>query len=85
MLIDILRRMEDIFQQLELFIEVSPHQSVRDKAQEILLAVLSVLTGVTENITTQGRASKFILGGYIVIYLSLIRKMFEKVAREGCR
>lgn len=58
--------MQQIFQQLEVFIEVSPSQPVKDKNQEILLVVLSVLTGVTENIT-QGRASKFVLGGYIVI------------------
>jgi hypothetical protein len=76
--------LEQFFQRLEPFIEVSPHQSVKDKTQEILLAVLFVLTSVTENIT-QGRASKFILGGYIIIYSPLIRKIFEKVAREGYR
>lgn len=76
--------MEQIFQRLEPFIEVLPPQSVKDKTQEILLVVLSILTSGTENIT-QGRASKFILGGYIIIYSLLIRKMVEKVAREGCR
>jgi hypothetical protein len=76
--------MEHIFQRLEPFIGVPLPQSVKDKTQEILLVVLSVLTSVTENIT-QGRASKFILGGYIVICSPLIRKMFEKVAREGYR
>jgi hypothetical protein len=83
-LFDLLGRMEQIFQRLELFIEVPPPQSVKDKTQEILLVVLSVLTSVTENFT-QGRASKFILGGYIINYSPLIRKMFEKVAGEGCR
>jgi hypothetical protein len=76
--------MEQIFQRLEPFIGVPLPQSVKYKTQEILLMVLSVLTSVTENIT-QGRASKLILGGYIVIYSALIRKMFEKVAREECR
>lgn len=60
-LIDLLGRMEQIFQPLETFIEAPPSQSVNDKTQEILLVVLSVLTGVTVNIT-QGRASKVILG-----------------------
>ena len=77
-LIDILGRMERIFQQLEPSIEVP-----QDKTQEILLAILSILTSATEKIT-QGRASKFILGGYIVTYSPLIRKTFEKVDREGC-
>jgi hypothetical protein len=76
--------MEQIFQRLEPFIEVLPPQSVNEITQEILLVVLSILTSGTENIR-QGRASKFILGGYIIIYSPLIRKMVEKVAREGCR
>ena len=78
-LVDILGRMDRIFQQLKPSIEVP-----RDKTQELLLAILSILTSVTENMT-QGRASKFILDGYIVIYSPLIRKTFEKVDREGCR
>lgn len=82
-LIYILRRMEQIFQQLEVFSEVPPPQSVKDKNQDILLVVLSVLTSVTENIT-QGPASKFVLGGYTIIYSPLIRKIFEKAARQGC-
>lgn len=67
--------MEHIFQRLEPFIGVSLPQSVKDKTQEILLVVLSVLTSVTENIT-QGRASKFILRGYIDIYSPFLRKVF---------
>ena len=79
-LIGILGRLEQIFQRLEdfKFIEVPPPQSLEYKTQEILLVVLSILTSVTERIT-QGRASKFILAVDIVIYLHLIRKMFEKV------
>jgi hypothetical protein len=57
---------------------------MKDKTQEILLVALSVLTSVTENIT-QGRASEFTLGGYIVFYSLLIRKVFKKAAREECR
>lgn len=81
---NILGRMEQIFQQLEPFIAVPPPQSMKGKTQEILLVALSVLTSVTENIT-QGRTSKFILGRYIVIYSLLIREIFNKAAREGCR
>jgi hypothetical protein len=50
----------------------------------ILLELFSILASVTKEIT-QGRASKFILGRYAVIYTLVIRKVLEKVDREECR
>lgn len=46
-----------------------------------MLTVLSILTGVTEEIT-QGRTSKFIPRVYLVIYVSSIRKVLEEADRE---
>lgn len=75
--------MGKIFRQLELK-KVTLPGSRKDIIEKILLVMLSILTIATEGIT-QGRASKFILGKYVVIYSPVIRKVLEKVDREECR
>ena len=81
-LIDILGRVGKIFRRLEL--KVTLPGSRKDINEEIFLVVLFILTSATEDIT-QGRASRFILGRYVVIYSSVIRKVLEKVDKEECR
>jgi hypothetical protein len=76
--------MDHIFRGLEPSISATPPQSMRDRNEKILLVVFSIITGLTEEIT-QGRASRFILERYVVIYSPLIRKVLEKVDREECR
>jgi hypothetical protein len=63
---------------------IPPPPSSKDLTEEIMLTVLSILTGVTEEIT-QGRTSKFIPRVLLVIYVSSIRKVLEEVDREKCR
>ena len=80
-LIYILGRVGKIFRRLEL--KVTLPGSRKDINEEILLVVLSILTSATEDIT-QGRASRFILGRYVIIYSSVIRKVLKKVDNEEC-
>jgi hypothetical protein len=79
-LTDILGRVGQIFRELELK-NVTLPGSRKDIIEKILLVVLSVLTTATEDII-QGRASRFILGIYVVIYSPVIRKVLEKVDWE---
>ena len=77
--------MGKIFRQLELK-KVTLPGSKKDIIEKILLVVLSILTIATEGIAHwQGRASRFILGKYVVIYSPVIRKVLEKVDREEYR
>ena len=73
--------MDKFFRRLHTYTVIQPPPSSKDFAEEIMLTVLSILTGVTEEIT-QGRASKFIPRVYFVIYLSSIREVLEEVGRE---
>jgi ankyrin repeat protein len=58
-LINIFRRMDNLFQRLRAYTVVPPPQSSKDLNEEIMLTVLSILTSVTEEIT-QGRARKYL-------------------------
>ncbi|KAF8496154.1 hypothetical protein F5888DRAFT_1635101 [Russula emetica] len=53
-LIDIFRRMAMFFQRLVAYTVVLPPQSTKNSNEEIMLTVLSIITGVTEEVT-EGR------------------------------
>jgi hypothetical protein len=77
--------MDKFFRRLRSFTVIPPPPSPsKELNEEIMLTVLAILTGVTEEIK-QGRASKFIPRIFLVIYLSLIRKVLEEVGRKKCR
>jgi hypothetical protein len=76
--------MDNLFQRLRAYTVVPPPQSSKDLNEEIMLTVLSILTSVTEEIT-QGRARKSIPRMFLVICLSLIRKVLEEVRGKKCR
>lgn len=73
--------MATFFRRLVNYTVVPPPQSTKNSNEEIMLIVLSVITSVTEEVT-EGRTSKLVLHGYLIIYLPLIRKVFQEVDRE---
>jgi hypothetical protein len=76
--------MAKFFRRLLTYTVVPPPQSTKNSNKEIMLTVLSIITSVTEEVT-EGRASKLIPHRYLIIYLPLIRKVFEEVDREKFR
>jgi hypothetical protein len=83
-LVDIFRRMANFFQRLRSYTVVPPPQSTKNSNEEIMLTALSIITSVTEEVT-EGRASKLIPHRYFIIYLPLIRKVFEEIDGEKFR
>ena len=72
------------FERLRTYTVVPPPQSTKNSNEEIVLKVLSIITIVTEEVT-EGRASRLISHEYLIIYLPLIRKVFEEIDREKSR
>jgi hypothetical protein len=83
-LIDIFGRMAKFFRRLLTYTVVPPPQSTKNSSEEIMLTVLSIITTLTEEVK-EGRASKLIAHRYLIIYLPLIRKVFEEANREKFR
>lgn len=72
------------FQRLQPYTVVPPPQSSKNSIEETMRTVLLILTCVTEEVT-EGRASTLISHRNLIIYLPLIRKVFEEIDRERSR
>jgi hypothetical protein len=75
-LLDVFNQMELFFRRLEAYPEITNAKSMKDINEKILLAVLSILTIVTEEIK-QGRASELIQYMFHVL-LTLEQKDISK-------
>ena len=78
---DTFESIERFFQRLEIYVEVPRTTSMNDMNEKIMLAVLSILTIVTEGIKTS-RASELVEGTHIISHSFLIRKVLEEESGE---
>lgn len=69
--------MDNFFQRLHTYTVVPPPPSSKDLNEEIVLAVLSILSSATEEVT-QGRASAFIPRIFPVMYLLIYLILNQK-------
>ena len=76
--------MAEFLRRLLTYTVVPPPRSTKNSNEEIMLKVFSIITSVTEEVK-EGRASKSIPHRYLIIYLPVIRKVFEEIDGEKLR
>ena len=81
-LIDILERMENFFQRLEIYTRVSPPREMIDMIVKIMVEVLSIL-GIATKEMKQSRISVSFLYSRLLLIKKVVRKIPEEADWKG--
>ena len=81
-LIDILERMENFFQRLEIYTRASPPCEMIDMIVKIMVEVLSIL-GIATKEMKQGRISVSFLYNRLLLIKKVVRKIPEEADWKG--
>ncbi len=81
-LIDILERMENFFQRLDIYTRVSPPREMIDMIVKIMVEVLSIL-GIATKEMKQGRISMSFLYNRLLLIKKVVRKIPEEADWKG--